>query len=445
MAQRRLRPEPPPLAGETVGKYEIVKEIGRGAMACVYLARDTFTEREVAVKIANPDPGTDDKRSRIARKLFFNEAKAAGLLQHPNIVELFDAGVQNDIRYLVMEYVPGGGTLHDYTQEKTLLPVDEVVNIMLKCVIAFDYAHRKGVIHRDIKPKNILVDERNDVKIADFGVAMVTELDLADTQVTGYLGSPMYMSPEQLRGETVTTQVDLFALGVVMYELLTGRHPFGAPTVAEIVQKISREPHISVSKLRPDVPEVLSRIIDRTLKKHPAGRYGTGLDIAGDLSLIFDHISVNDTQVSGQQRFAAARGLEFFEVFHDAEVWEVLNSSVWSSLAAGTEIVGPDQDVDSFYVLVEGEVRIQRGLVRIETLEAGSCFGEIGYLSRAERTASAIARSNVTVMQIRRSLIEQATPSCRLNLHRAFLAATTTRLARATGRIVELEASQRPA
>ena len=413
-------------------------------MARVYLGRDTLADREVAVKVANPESGVADKRSRIARKLFFNEAKAAGMLQHPNIVELYDAGVQNDIRYLVMEYVPGGRTLHDFTDRKHLLPIEDVVDIMLHCAIAFDYAHRKGVIHRDIKPKNILVGHGNEIKIGDFGVAMLTALDMADTQVTGHLGSPLYMAPEQLRGETITSEADLFALGVVMYELLCGRHPFADTTIDAITRRICREPHVPIIERRPEIPRVLSHIIDRTLKKHPAGRYAMGLDLAGDLSLIFDHISVGDSQIAGPSRFAEARELEFFEMFADAEVWEVINASRWQNMAAGAEIVAPDQDVDSFFVLVHGEVGIQKGRVRIEALKPGSCFGEIGYLSRAERTASAIARSDVTVMQIRRNFVEQASESCRLNLHRAFLVATNARLARATERIVMLDSGSPP-
>jgi eukaryotic-like serine/threonine-protein kinase len=431
------------IIGQTLGKYEVMQEIGRGAMARVYLGRDTFTDGLVAIKVANPDRGGDAKRTRIARKLFFNEAKAAGILQHPNIVALYDAGVQDDIRYMVMEYVAGGRTLHDFTRHGALLPVENVVDVALKCAIAFDYAHRKGVIHRDIKPKNILVTEDNEVKVGDFGVAMLTELDMADTQVTGNLGSPLYMSPEQIRGDTITAQADLFALGVVMYELLCGRHPFAAPTIAAITRKITHERHVPVIEQRPDVPAVLSRIVDRALKKHPAGRYRAGLDLAGDLSLIFEHISVIDSRVQSQRRFDQARRLEFFDLFTDAEIWEVINSSIWQTLPRGTVIVERDQDTDSFFVIVHGEVRIERGHTHIETLAPGTCFGEFGYLARAERAASAVAGTDVTVMRIRRNVVERASDECRLNLQRAFLATTTARLTRATDRIVDLDTGRR--
>ena len=429
------------LLGHTVGKYELLEQLGAGAMARVYLARDKFTEREVAVKIANPESGKNDKRSRIARKLFFNEAKAAGMLHHPNIVQIFDAGVQQDLRYIVMEYVPGGLTLDDYTSRDSLLGIQRVIGIMLNCAIAFDYAHRKGVIHRDIKPKNILMGANSEIKIADFGVAMLTDMDMGETQVTGYVGSPLYMSPEQLRGEAITPQADLFALGVVMYELLTSRHPFAAGSIDAIARQIGREPHRPLLEVRPNIPPVLSHIIDRLLKKHPAGRYETGLDLAGDLSLLFEHINVTESELGAEGRFARARELEFFQRFDDRELREVLNGSNWLTFAAGSELGNQGRDVESFYVVVRGEVGIQQGRTRLETLTPGSCFGDPGPFSKAGGLSSVVARTDVVVMQIHCSFMDQASAGCCLNLHRAFLASTSARLTCAIERIAEFEAS----
>ena len=365
-SRERILPSPPDCEGadnpslepvSAMGKYELIEEIGRGAMARVFRVRDTFSERVVAVKIARPDAShRGERRARIARKLFFNEARAAGLLEHPNIVELLDAGVQDHVRYLVMEYIPGGRTLYEHVSPSTLLPVDDVVVKMLRLAIAFDYAHRRGVIHRDVKPRNIFLDPAQTVKIGDFGVAMVIDAGVDETQVTGYVGSPLYMSTEQIRGETVSTQADLFALGTVMYELLCGCHPFAAGSIDAILRKITRESHVPVTAHRPDVPPVLSRIVDRTLKKHPAGRYQTGLDLAGDLSLIYDHVSVSNSVMTVSERFEAARLLEFFEPFSDAEIWEVLQACQWLNRAAGGRIVGMEHELDAFYVVVRGQV-----------------------------------------------------------------------------------------
>ena len=317
------------LENQSLGKYDIIRPIGRGAMSTVYLANDTFSRKQVALKVANRDTHSHTKRAQLVRKLFFNEARAAAFLHHPNIVQVYDAGTQEDIRYIAMEFVPGGRTLHAHCQPQTLLPIEDVVEIMTKCASAFDYAHQKGVIHRDIKPKNLLLTNDQDVKISDFGVAIMTEADFAETQVQGQLGSPLYMSPEQTRGEQVTNQSDLFSLGLVIYEMLAGRHPFWGNTVEVVAQKIAREPYLPLEEVRHDIPPMLARIVDRTLKKHPAGRYKLGLDLAGDLSLIYDHINIPEEQLSPAEQFESAKRLKFFSRFTDSEVWEIVNASVW--------------------------------------------------------------------------------------------------------------------
>ena len=199
---------------QSLGKYELVREIGRGSMATVYLARDPFALQEVALKVAMTRSGENERTDRRRRKLFFNETKTAGLLRHPNIVATMDAGEDDGIRYLVMEYVAGAQTLDKFCRAPDLLPIENVIEIVLKCALAFDYAHNKGVIHRDIKPKNILLTPENEVKIGDFGIALIEREDVENTQVMGTLGSPRYMAPEQVTGGQVTKQTDLFALAV---------------------------------------------------------------------------------------------------------------------------------------------------------------------------------------------------------------------------------------
>lgn len=426
------------LENQSLGKYEVLRQIGKGSMGTVYLGVDSFTGREVAIKVANPDSSKPEKLVRRHRKLFFNEAKAAGLLRHPNIVAVYDAGAEADIRYIVMEYVPEHGTLADHCQAETLLPVHTVVEIMLKCAIAFDYAHRKGVVHRDIKPKNIMLTRDREVKIGDFGIALITQAENAeDTQVHGYLGSPLYMSPEQARGETITHQSDIFCIGVVMYELLTGHHPFAAETIPAISHRIRKEPHLPLAALRPELPEVLSQIVDRTLKKHPAGRYSMGLDLAGDLGLVFDHIQVTHHGLSSREKFERVRTLDFFGEFAEAEVWEIINASLWQDFRPAEEIIAEGEDVSSFYVLVSGEVSIRKHGRDVDQLQAGSCFGEIGYVTKKGRSASVISVTECTVMKVRSSLVERTSQNCQLQVHRAFLATLAERLARATEIIAE--------
>ena len=355
------------------------------------------------------------------------------MLRHPNIVGVHDTGVEDDIRYIIMEYIPQHETLANYCFPDSLLPVETVVEIMLKCAIAFDYAHRKGVVHRDIKPTNILLTQEHEVKIADFGIALITQAEKAeDTQVLGYLGSPLYMSPEQARGESISNQSDIFCIGVVMYELLSGRHPFAAETLPAISHKITHEAHLPIHALRPELPEIFTQIMDRTLKKHPAGRYGSGLDLAGDLGLIYDHIKVTHHDLSGREKFDRVAPLQFFRDFAEQEAWEVINASLWQDFKVEEEIITEGEDVSSFYIIVSGAARVRKGGKDVDRLGVGSCFGELGYISKRGRSASVFAADESTMMKVRVSLIDRTSDGCQLQVHRAFLSSIADRLARAT-------------
>lgn len=416
------------LEQQTLGKYELIRQIGVGNMGTVYLARDAFALRDVAIKvcsIGNPD---DERAARRRRKLFLNECKAAGMLEHPNIIDTIDAGIEDGNRYIVMEYVAGAQTLDRYCPPDNLLPVEHVVSIMLKCAIALDYAHNKGVVHRDIKPKNILLTQDNEVKIADFGVALIQTEDVESTQVMGALGSPRYMSPEQISGGTVSNQSDIFCLGVVMYELLVGVHPFIAKTIPAVAKRIAREAHTPLQELRPDLPLDLVRVVERTLKKHPAGRYGKAMDLAGDLSLVYDEIRLTAHQISATGKYDAVTPLAFFESFEEADILEVINASLWQEYAPGDEIIVEGELGDAFYILVSGEVAVRCAGVDLDVLKPGVSFGEIGFIIKGRRTASIVARGRVSVMKVRAALIERTSISCQLKFQKAFLKVMAERL-----------------
>jgi eukaryotic-like serine/threonine-protein kinase len=273
------------LEGHSLGKYQILRKLGEGNMAVVYLAQDPFIDRLVALKVALPDKARESIEPAAFKRLFFNEAQTAGMLRHPNITSIYDAGMENDIYYIVMEYVPEGQTLEHFTRANTLFSVEDISNILYQCALALDYAHRRGVIHRDVKPRNILLTPNKEVKLSDFGVAVVqSSLDDAEPD---HAGSPLYMSPEQVRNEPLTGQSDLFSLGIVAYELLTGKHPFTGGNLEAINhQTLTRKP-LAVAEYRADIPDVYQRIIEKALAKSPYYRYKSGADLAGDIALVF--------------------------------------------------------------------------------------------------------------------------------------------------------------
>ncbi len=408
-------------AVQTIGKYELIRPIGDGNMGTVYLARDPFSLQDVAIKIATPKPADDDRIARRRRKLFYIEAKAAGMLRHPNIVATIDAGVEDDRRYLVMEYVAGASTLDRFCKPDNLLPIEHVVGTMLKCAIAFDFAHNEGVVHRDIKPKNIMLTQDNEVKICDFGLALITSADINDTQVMGRLGSPRYMSPEQVSEEMVTNQSDIFSLGVVTYELLTGVSPFKADNISAIARRITREAHKPLTEYRDDIPPALVHIVDRTLKKHPAGRYQTAMDLAGDLSLVHDEIRHTTNQLSSTRQFERVSRLSFFEEFEEPEILETVKASEWQEYKAGNQIIIEGEFDKNFYLLVSGKVSVRRADFEVDVLRPGATFGELGFIVNQARTATIVAQDKVTVLKVRSSLIERTSVNCQLRFQKAFL------------------------
>ena len=433
------------LEGQTVGKYELVRTIGEGSMGTVYLARDPFALRDVAVKVATLPPAENERAARRRRKLFFNESKMAGMLRHPNIIATLDAGIDDRTRYLVMEYVAGAQTLDVHCHTDGLLPIERVVSLMLTCALAFDYAHTKGVVHRDIKPKNILLNADSEIKVGDFGVALIDRSDVEETQVMGTLGSPRYMAPEQIMGGNVTNQSDIFSLGVVVFEMLTGVHPFADKTIPAVARRITREPHPSIRELRPGIPDALARVVDRTLKKHPAGRYRNAMDLAGDLSVIYDDMRATAEDASGTHKFRQIKRLLFFEGFEDSDLLEVVSASEFHEYEREQQIIVEGELDNAFYVLVSGEVAVVAGGRNVDFLKPGASFGEIGFLIRSARSASIVARTPVSVLKVEAGLIDRTSVSCQLRFHRAFLKSMATRLSRAMALISKAAAKGRPA
>ena len=421
---------------EKLGKYEIRKQIGRGSMGVVYQGYDPFTDSLVAVKVARSEALKNPEAGARYRKMFFNEAHTAGKLKHPNIIAILDAGADGECCYIVMELVEGGKTLKSYCSPDNLLPYEQVVEIIFKCAKALDYAHREGVIHRDIKPSNILINRDMDVKIGDFSIAHIMTADTAVTMPMGFVGSPRYMSPEQVQEDTITNQTDLFSLGIVMYELITGKHPFIADGFSRLIHKIINERHPPLRTYRSDVPEILEKIVYHVLEKDTSKRYKMGLDLAADLSLAFDYLEAPREDVEDKEKFSLVKQLDFFQGFSEAEIWEIIRACIWQEYNSGCEVIVEGDIDDAFYVITAGSVEVLRENKVIGNLQQGDCFGEMGYLANMERTATIRASDYVRLMKINGTLIDQLSVGCQLHFNKIFLRTLVKRLSLTTHKAI---------
>jgi hypothetical protein len=420
---------------ETIGKYELIERIGAGSMGVVWRARDPFAGRDVAIKIAEQVENDSERGQRRRRKLFFNEVKAAGMLHHPNIIATIDAGVDDGRRYIVMEYVPGARTLADHARRERLLPMAQVVKIMRDCAMAFDYAHSKGVVHRDIKPTNIMLDAEGNAKIGDFGVALIDRADVEETQVIGRLGSPRYMAPEQLSAGEVDNQSDIYSLGVVIYELLTGVSPFAGRHVGDIARKVLREPHRPIRELNPEVSVRLADIIDRTLKKHPAGRYRTAMELAGELGLVYEELAFSDHRRSGPEAIRDLEQLPCFYGFETADLAELLAVAVWEDYGVDERLVVEGRGDASALVLIRGMVQVVSGVTRVGRLGAGGTFGDFGLVESGDLGAELVAVEACTVLRIDAGDMARLSPSCAMRVYRLVASGYAARLQQLQRRI----------
>jgi serine/threonine-protein kinase len=273
---------PPAAETERLGRYELEREIGRGAMGIVYLGRDTAINRMVAIKAIPLASEFSDSELVEARTRFFREAETAGRLNHPNIVTIYDVGEERGLAYIAMEYLKGRH-MSDYAKSDNLMEPRKILEIIGRTAEALGFAHKQQVVHRDIKPANLMYDPATDIlKITDFGIARLS--DSGSTRTGIVLGTPSFMSPEQLEGRTVTGHSDLFSLGVSLFQLLTGHLPFTADSMTGLMQQIAEAPHPPLRALRPDLPACVGSIIDRALAKNPDARYDSGAQMAAALN-----------------------------------------------------------------------------------------------------------------------------------------------------------------
>ncbi|HET7732008.1 MAG TPA: serine/threonine-protein kinase [Usitatibacter sp.] len=418
---------------QSIGKYHVIRELGRGATAKVYLADDPFAQRKVAIKIAYPEALKSTEDGAFYRSMFLNEAALAGKLNHPHIVQIYDAVVEDKYSYIVMEYVEGG-TLEQHCKADNLLPPRQVAEIVFKCVRALAFAQTLGLTHRDLKPGNILLKDGAEIKIADFGAAINR---VSDRTVISNVGSPAYMAPELVTGAGQASHLtDIYALGVVMYYMLTARLPFtGASTMSVIYQIVNTEPE-PPSRHNPELTPELDAIVMKAMAKDPAKRYASWEEFGQALAETWkkDQKSEERRDPSDTERFQLLRTLPFFRDFPENELWEVMRLSKWAKFKPDTALIKEGDHGDSFFILAGGYVRVTRGKRTLTVLTAGDCFGEMSYLAKGgdpHRSATVTTTSDCIVMKIRAEDLRAASLSCRRLFDERFLNTLVERLANA--------------
>jgi eukaryotic-like serine/threonine-protein kinase len=417
-----------------VGKYDVQKLLGKGASGTVYLAKDTFTGREVALKTIEPEVFRDPQFGAVYRAQLLNEASLAGKLRHPHIVAIYDAVVGEDSGHIAMELVTGGD-LAQHCSPGTLLPIADVLQIGFKCCGALDYAAKEGIVHRDIKPANIMLAGDTDVKIADFGAAFLKKTQVVQTAA---LGSPYYMSPEQIDGsKPLTFHTDMYSLGVVLYELLTGKRPLGGENLQELMNRILKFEPLPPSAARAELPKSIDAVVLRALRKDPLQRYATWTDFALELSKAGELV-LQPGAIPDSEKYVTLKKVAMLSMLADAELWELARAGRWRRVPKGSAIVQEDESGKSFFFLAKGEAKVTKNRKLLNMVSAGECFGEMAYIGSdgPRRHATVEAMSELLLAEFEPAALEKMSLGAQLQLTRALMRNVTDRLALANVRLV---------
>lgn len=419
---------------DRIGKFQLKKVLGKGASGTVYLALDTFTGRDVALKVLDPELVRSPDFDRMNIVQFMNEASLAGKLTHPHIASILEASVSEDSGYIAIEYVPGGD-LSQYTTPENLLSQESAIQIAFKCCGALDYAFRQGIVHRDIKPANILVVDGTNIKVADFGAAYLCKAP--QTQIAA-IGSPLYLSPEQIRGEPLGHHSDMFALGVVLYQLFSGQRPHVASTLRELLAKILDEAPVPPSSHRPQLSSDIDRILLRMMAKSRGQRYPSWAELALDIARI-GRLSVYQSAIPDSEKFVALKKVKLLAQLDDAELWELVHTGKWSRAPARTAIVREGDSGRSLFFLGSGRVKVTKQGRLLNLLEAGECVGEMSYVKEGEITRQATVESMVDVLlaEFEKENLDKVSLKCRHHFSLALMHSLVDRLVLADARLIQ--------
>ena len=420
----------------TIGKYRVLQRLGEGATSEVFLGRDDFHDREVAIKRVRASALGDAVDGPVYARFFAAEAALVGRLQHPNVVQIYDAVADPTSPYVVMEYVPGT-TLRSFCRPDQLLPLELIVEIGFKCAMALGYVYRQGLIHRDVKPANILALTNaqglvTDVKITDFGSVLNMTAD--STQVH-QVGSLAYMAPEQLDGHALDARADMYALGAVLYHLIAGRPPFDAPSQPALMNLIYNQDPTPLATLRSGVHPAVDQVVLRALAKSPKDRYANWDEFAQAISSLVSEHQVPRGHVQGvldSERFNLLRSLDFFSNFGDVELWEVVHRAKWQRFPFGHALYRRGEEGKSFHIIAQGSVEVYRNNKRVALLGAGTSVGEMAYLAPSpelrKHSTDVVVTEPATTISFTPEAMQSLSPASRHLFDESFIRVLVRRL-----------------
>jgi tRNA A-37 threonylcarbamoyl transferase component Bud32 len=424
---------PDVFSGALGQRFDYVSHLGHGGMAEVYLARDRFHEREVALKIVRAAPNAGEDRKQLDH-LWLNEMRLAGRLKHPYILEIYEAGAEGGHSFLVMEYL-SGGSLASFTSPGTLLPPSRVADIVFKVCHALEYANTQGLLHRDVKPANILLAADGTPKVSDFGAAYL--LGEEHTQVMD-VGTLAFMPPEHFEGAEPSVQHDIYATGIMAYHLLCGAYPHRAETQADLIHEKLHAKPAPLATRRHDLPAALVTAVDRAIHRDRAERFATWQAFRDALAQAFPELIAQSATVTESARFEALRRIPFFAGFTETQVWEAVRIGELRDFDSGTEVIAEGSQDTTLYVVESGDLEVVHRGVRLGRIPTGEAFGEIAFVEGADRPRSASVRTNTptTVTAFSAESLKQASGALQAAFGRAIVKLLVNRLVHSNDRYV---------
>jgi len=417
---------------DEIGRYTIGARIGSGTCGVVHLALDNVLSREVAVKLS-PIGSAEVSSGKVpgAQRAYQTEIVAAGKLRHPNIVTVYDAGQYEELNFLVMEAVEGE-SLKAYGKGQTPLPANQALSVIIDCCHALDYSHQQDILHRDIKPANIMLDHSGSAKLLDYGIAVGLSDESSLERQGPTLGTPNYMSPEQILGRDLTPASDFYSLGTVLFELLTGRQLFKARKVKDLFRTVVNQTAPRLDEVRPELPKELADVVARALSKKPAERYQSGADMAADLEPFVESFRIIEERPPAQRRFIRQLTEQaFFQGFSDVEVAQLLELVKVRTFLPGDDLLPNANAERCLLVITDGVVRVSEKGDFISVVGQGDCVGELGFIHGTPETRSQTALTSVHALNVSADALSELPPKTHLHYYHAISDLLSKRLAAA--------------